>query len=138
MCALNTCQVFQLCLLSPSANCRVIYDRQATLHIRAQVLSIRYFRKLQCAFASNKSNTMRSSVLTVTVATLLMVGTAFAQGKSRTGYANLLQRGSEVKKAYDYVVVGAGTAGLTVADRLTADGKRESLQSSMRELSDFP
>jgi NADPH-dependent 2,4-dienoyl-CoA reductase/sulfur reductase-like enzyme len=81
---------------------------------------------------------MRSSVLTVTVATLLMVGTAFAQGKSRTGYANLLQRGSEVKKAYDYVVVGAGTAGLTVADRLTADGKRESLQSSMRELSDFP
>ncbi|OTB07319.1 putative GMC oxidoreductase [Hypoxylon sp. CI-4A] len=28
-----------------------------------------------------------------------------------------------VKPSYDYVIIGAGTAGLTVADRLTADGK---------------
>jgi hypothetical protein len=94
-------------------------------------------RNHQRIFASKKPNTMRSSAFTVTVATLLMVGTAFSQGTSRFGYANLLQRGSEVKKAYDYVVVGAGTAGLTVADRLTADGKRESLQPSMEELSKF-
>lgn len=89
---------------------------------------MRDFQNHQRAFASNKPNTMRSSAFTVTVATLLMVGTALSQGTSRFDYANLLQRGSEVKKAYDYVVVGAGTAGLTVADRLTADGKRESLQ----------
>ncbi|KAK2773459.1 hypothetical protein FQN52_004561 [Onygenales sp. PD_12] len=38
-------------------------------------------------------------------------------------HANILERGTEVKEAYDYVIVGAGTAGLTVADRLTEDGK---------------
>ena len=80
---------------------------------------------------------MRSSALTVTVATLLIGGATFSQGTSRFGYANLLQRGSEVKKAYDYVVVGAGTAGLTVADRLTADGKSERLQPLVEKLSDF-
>lgn len=30
-----------------------------------------------------------------------------------------------VKDEYDYVIVGGGTAGLTVGDRLTADGKCE-------------
>jgi ribulose 1,5-bisphosphate synthetase/thiazole synthase len=70
---------------------------------------------------------MRSSVFAVTVASLSVVVTALAQGTSDFAYANLLQRGSEVKKAYDYVIVGAGTAGLTVADRLSADGKRKSL-----------
>lgn len=30
-----------------------------------------------------------------------------------------------LKASYDYVIVGAGTSGLTVADRLSADGKCE-------------
>jgi len=37
--------------------------------------------------------------------------------------AKILQRADEVDEEYDYIIIGAGTAGLTVADRLTADGK---------------
>lgn len=31
--------------------------------------------------------------------------------------------GRQVQNEYDYVIIGGGTAGLTVADRLTEDGK---------------
>jgi choline dehydrogenase len=31
--------------------------------------------------------------------------------------------GRQLRDAYDYIIVGGGTSGLTVADRLTEDGK---------------
>jgi hypothetical protein len=42
------------------------------------------------------------------------------------GYSKILGRAADVKSEYDYIVVGGGTAGLTVADRLTEDGKCKS------------
>jgi hypothetical protein len=39
------------------------------------------------------------------------------------GGPRLFSRQEEVLEEYDYVIIGGGTAGLTVADRLTADGK---------------
>ena len=37
--------------------------------------------------------------------------------------SKILLGNAEVKRVYDYVIVGGGTSGLTVADRLTEDGK---------------
>ncbi|KAF2476896.1 alcohol oxidase [Lindgomyces ingoldianus] len=37
--------------------------------------------------------------------------------------ATILKRADQIQDAYDYVIVGGGTSGLTVGDRLTADGK---------------
>jgi NADPH-dependent 2,4-dienoyl-CoA reductase/sulfur reductase-like enzyme len=35
---------------------------------------------------------------------------------------NVVSHARDVRPEYDYVIVGGGTAGLTVADRLTEDG----------------
>jgi hypothetical protein len=37
--------------------------------------------------------------------------------------ANIHARADEVRDEYDYIIVGGGTAGLTVGDRLTENGK---------------
>lgn len=44
-------------------------------------------------------------------------------GHSSVGYSKLLTRHEETRSEYDYVIIGGGTAGLTLADRLTEDGK---------------
>lgn len=38
-------------------------------------------------------------------------------------HSKILTRGDDVQDQYDYIIVGGGTAGLTVADRLTENGK---------------
>ncbi|KAK4236597.1 hypothetical protein C8A03DRAFT_35497 [Achaetomium macrosporum] len=43
--------------------------------------------------------------------------------------------GRDVEKEYDYIIVGGGTAGLTVADRLTEDGKATVLVVEYGQLS---
>ena len=41
----------------------------------------------------------------------------------RVANANIVERAEQLKDTYDYVIAGGGTAGLTVADRLSASGK---------------
>ena len=67
-------------------------------------------------------------------ALLLAVKSAFClpRGVERS---LLLTKPSEVEKTYDYVIIGGGTSGLTVADRLTEDGKTKVLVIEYGELS---
>ncbi|GKU10128.1 choline dehydrogenase [Fusarium langsethiae] len=52
-----------------------------------------------------------------------LVATVDGYSISRSAHqARQITKGSELLPAYDYVIVGGGTSGLTVADRLTEDG----------------
>jgi len=51
---------------------------------------------------------------------LASLATAYPASVER---ATLLGRQEEALDEYDYIIVGGGTAGLTVGDRLSEDGK---------------
>lgn len=40
-------------------------------------------------------------------------------------YAQIVGRGAPLNSSYDFVIIGGGTSGLTVADRLTEDPSGE-------------
>jgi choline dehydrogenase len=66
--------------------------------------------------------TMRSLALLAQSLAWLLLGIHGTHARA-TSRSNILARGEDVKPEYDYVIVGGGTAGLTVADRLTESGK---------------
>ncbi|KXH51004.1 glucose oxidase [Colletotrichum nymphaeae SA-01] len=45
-----------------------------------------------------------------------------------TAHSRILPRACDVRAEYDYIIVGGGTSGLTVADRLTESGEHNSSQ----------
>ncbi|KAK3372256.1 GMC oxidoreductase-like protein [Podospora didyma] len=51
------------------------------------------------------------------------LGLVFGRGTSFPAHSAILTRGADVDAEYDYIIVGGGTAGLTVADRLTENGR---------------
>ncbi|KAG4420213.1 hypothetical protein IFR04_006689 [Cadophora malorum] len=53
-------------------------------------------------------------------------------------HAQHLTRSTELRYSYDYIVIGGGTAGLTVADRLTESGKYSVLVVEYGYFSDTP
>ena len=54
----------------------------------------------------------------------------------RAGLATILRRQADIKAEYDYVIVGGGTAGLTVGDRLSESGKHSVLVLEHGKLDD--
>lgn len=55
--------------------------------------------------------------------TLSLISNVYSAPAGSFSHATILERAAAVKAEYDYVIVGGGTAGLTVGDRLTEDGK---------------
>lgn len=52
-----------------------------------------------------------------------VVTAMYAPSAESIFHSHIYERGGDIKPEYDYIVVGGGTAGLTVADRLTESGK---------------
>jgi len=65
--------------------------------------------------------------LSVVLCGILGVAHAFGPAARSIAHSTLLERGGNLKPEYDYIIVGGGTAGLTVADRLTESGKHSVL-----------
>ncbi|KAI1392214.1 putative GMC oxidoreductase [Hypoxylon trugodes] len=74
------------------------------------------------------------------LATLLLAAVEpFGQAVRRSELQlRFLNGSSQVRPSYDYVIVGAGTAGLTIADHLTADGKYTVLVVENGDVVDSP
>lgn len=65
-------------------------------------------------------------------ATLAATGVLAMSVPQYVGHSKILRQVEDVQDEYDYIVVGGGTAGLTVANRLTESGERKSAFDNAR------
>lgn len=63
------------------------------------------------------------SLKNIVLYVLTVAGQASWAWPQQTTKARILERQVDVAEEYDYIIVGGGTAGLTVGDRLTEDGQ---------------
>lgn len=64
-------------------------------------------------------------MLQLILSSILLLGVELAHAAPHPSlkYITHVERAEQIQSEYDYVIVGAGTAGLTVGDRLTEDGR---------------
>ncbi|GAP91305.2 putative GMC oxidoreductase-like protein [Rosellinia necatrix] len=82
-----------------------------------------------------------SFVVSAALWAISLLEAAYALGEVNSQYGSHIRSSyvvSNVKSSYDYVIVGAGTSGLTVADRLSADGKSSVLVIENGKVVDSP
>ena len=64
------------------------------------------------------------SLAAVGLLNLLVLVEAYNPAAHSIRHTTIVERAEELLPEYDYIIVGGGTSGLTVADRLTENGKR--------------
>jgi choline dehydrogenase len=69
----------------------------------------------------------KASLVAVGLLQLLGSVDAYVPGARSVSHSTILSRADDLLPEYDYIIVGGGTAGLTVADRLTENGKHSVL-----------
>jgi choline dehydrogenase len=67
------------------------------------------------------------SLAAVSLLQLFVAVDAYSPAARSVTHSTVLSRADDLLPEYDYIIVGGGTAGLTVADRLTEDGKHSVL-----------
>ncbi|KAK4452590.1 pyranose dehydrogenase [Podospora aff. communis PSN243] len=70
---------------------------------------------------------MVRTTLSLTLCGFAGIASAFGPAARSIVRSTLLERADQANSEYDYVIVGGGTAGLTVADKLTASGEHSVL-----------
>jgi len=71
--------------------------------------------------------------IAVSLLPLLGAAEAYSAAARSARRTTLLERAGDLLQEYDYIVVGGGTSGLTVADRLSESGQCTSSRSSIDE-----
>lgn len=64
------------------------------------------------------------SLAAVALLSLSGVAEAYNPAARSIRHSTIMERADDLLPEYDYIIVGGGTSGLTVADRLTESGKR--------------